>query len=139
MGQLILPVSIPRHCLEQGGFALTPVQQSRASDADPATRKRLRCGVCGHCITDAEQRIVVAGAHLHRRHNPLGIEFEIGCFRVATGCREQGEANEQFTWFAGYQWKVTLCAQCGEHLGWLYTTSNDSFYGLILERLVAEQ
>jgi hypothetical protein len=126
------------HCLEQAGFALTPQQKSRASDFDPAPRQRLRCKRCGHSITEAEQRILVEGAHVHRRRNPAGIQFEFGCFRLAAGCRSEGEATVQHTWFAGYAWAVALCAQCGEHLGWHYD-GGVSFYGLILERLVAEQ
>ena len=131
--------AITWHCLEQGGFALTPKQKSRAGDSDPAMRRRLRCNRCGHCITEAEQRILVEGAHVHRRRNPAGIQFEIGCFRTAAGCRHGGDPTAEYTWFSGSQWAIALCSQCGEQLGWRYVGSDSSFYGLILERLVAEQ
>lgn len=98
----------------------------------------LLCGVCHHPITSIEYAIEIAGHHRHVFSNPLGLQFEIGCFSLANGCTNQGEATTQHTWFAGYQWRVALCANCHAHLGWQYLplAPGPSFYGLILAHLI---
>jgi hypothetical protein len=94
------------------------------------------CRVCGFAICHPDDAITVAGAHRHTFANPHGIVFEIGCFGNAPGCARVGAATDDFTWFAGYRWRIALCAGCHEHLGWRFEGAGDSFYGLILDRLV---
>ncbi|XP_055534026.1 protein cereblon-like [Wyeomyia smithii] len=41
----------------------------------------------------------------------------------------------EFSWFPGYAWQITLCANCREHLGWKFVATKKnylptSFYGL---------
>ncbi len=94
------------------------------------------CAHCGRPITRPIDRIEMAGAHKHTFANPHGIVFEIGCFRSAFGCAHSGPTTDEFTWFAGYHWKVAVCGGCGSHLGWLFlSTGSDRFHGLILDRL----
>jgi hypothetical protein len=102
--------------------------------------RRLCCVHCGKPITDEDQRIIIRSSHRHRFSNPHGLIFQIGCFAAAPGCAQVGAATEEWTWFSGYAWQVALCRSCGIHLGWRYRdASGDGFYGLILDRLVADK
>lgn len=94
------------------------------------------CRACGFTICRPDDAIPMAGAHRHTFANPHGIVFEIGCFRNAPGCAGVGPATDDFTWFAGYRWRIAICAACHEHLGWRFEGDSDSFHGLILDRLV---
>jgi hypothetical protein len=99
--------------------------------------KAVRCAQCGHGITSPRERIDVQGKHCHAFFNPHGIIFEIGCFRAAPGCGYTGRVTEEFSWFAGYGWKIAVCSACGAHLGWLYSAAGkESFHGLILDSLI---
>ncbi len=87
-------------------------------------------------MTTTSARIDVGGAHEHVFTNPHGIQFRIGCFAHAVGCRTLGQASTFWTWFPGHAWQIAICGGCREHLGWLFTASDASFHGLILDRLV---
>ena len=75
------------------------------------------------------------GGSVHKRINPLGIEFEFGCFGTAPGCRTAGDETDEHTWFAGYHWRVALCGNCRTHLGWRFRSQDTQFFGLIVDRL----
>jgi hypothetical protein len=94
------------------------------------------CRHCRHIITRPKERMEKNGAHRHTFANPHGIVFEIACFREAEGCGYRGSATGEFTWFAGYQWRVAVCGACITHLGWYFSsTGGDGFHGLIVDRL----
>jgi hypothetical protein len=114
---------------------LLAANKERQSEKDDA---RLLCATCGCVITSPSQRISVDGSHHHTFTNPVGLVFEIGCFRDAPGCRQAGSATGDWTWFDGFSWRIAVCHQCQSHLGWSYQ-SNDSegFFGLIVDRLVS--
>lgn len=114
---------------------LLAANKERQSEKDDA---RLLCANCGCVITSPSQRISVDGSHHHTFTNPVGLVFEIGCFRDAPGCRQAGSATGDWTWFDGFIWRIAVCRQCQSHLGWSYQ-SNDSegFFGLIVDRLVS--
>ncbi|XP_058811690.1 protein cereblon-like isoform X2 [Topomyia yanbarensis] len=43
--------------------------------------------------------------------------------------------STEFSWFPGYSWQITLCANCRQHLGWKFVATKKnylpaSFYGL---------
>jgi hypothetical protein len=95
----------------------------------------LLCRACGHVITSDDQRVQVSGSHHHTFFNPVGIVYELGCFAKATGCSVQGEASDEFPWFAGYLWRIVFCARCDSHLGWRFESADTTFYGLILSML----
>ncbi|XP_062557219.1 protein cereblon-like [Armigeres subalbatus] len=43
--------------------------------------------------------------------------------------------STEFSWFPGYSWQITLCANCRQHLGWKFVATRNnylpkSFYGL---------
>lgn len=107
---------------------------------DPLGGRRLLCRLCGRAITGERARAEIAGAHEHRKENPAGLVFRIGCFRAAPGCAPHGVAVAEHTWFAGYTWQIALCGGCQAHLGWRFLAREqaDGFYGLILDRLVEE-
>lgn len=104
----------------------------------PVTGRRgpLLCAACGHRVTYESERIPVAGSHYHTHTNPAGIVYHIGCFRYAPGCSMLGRATQEHTWFSGYRWQIAVCANCGEHLGWLFQNGSE-FHGLITARLAS--
>ncbi len=105
--------------------------------APPGTHRVLYCKACNLPITSEDERVDVAGASVHRRVNPLGVEYEFGCFANAAGCSYLGGATEEHTWFAGYAWRIALCSGCQSHLGWLFRSPGRAFHGLITGRLRA--
>lgn len=112
-------------------------KETPAEKETPEAEPLILCRECLHPITRGPERISVDGAHRHTFANPHGIVFEIGCFRHAPGCALAGPASDEFSWFAGYTWRVALCAACLIHLGWLFqSTGGERFHGLILERLI---
>ena len=94
------------------------------------------CRNCRFPVTRSSDRIEVAAAHRHTFANPNGYLFEIGCFREAEGCATSGRRTDEFTWFKGYSWQIVICRNCRAHLGWLFQSSVDRFYGLILDHLI---
>ena len=113
-------------------------------DLSPADDKGyLRCSACHAVITQASARTEVGGRHDHQLVNPHGFEFHVGCFTEALGCDLSGEPQAADSWFMGYEWSIASCAECGLHMGWLFTraigkpTDAEYFYGLILDRLVS--
>lgn len=101
-------------------------------DVDP--ERAIRCAECDHPITSESERVEVHGAHEHRRVNPDGDDFHVGCFGRAPGCAAGGEPTLHWTWFPGYAWRIAHCRGCGEHLGWAFS-GEGRFHALILPRL----
>lgn len=95
----------------------------------------LFCKSCGRMITSEKDRLQIDGAHNHTFFNPAGIVYELGCFKTAPGCSIQGEATSEFSWFAGYHWRVALCGGCTAHLGWHFMSGTMAFFGLIIKNL----
>ncbi len=97
--------------------------------------KVLRCKQCDAAITRAKDRVSRAEKHLHTFFNPAGIVYEIGCFRRASGCHVEGVRSTEFSWFADYSWQISFCSSCSKHLGWFFSGRDDTFFGLIVDRL----
>jgi hypothetical protein len=99
----------------------------------------IRCRQCRNVIASPEDRIIVQGSHQHTFANPHGIVFEIGCFSAVKGCGHMGPPSDEFSWFAGYSWRVAVCLICLTHLGWLFSSpGKEGFHGLILDRLITQ-
>lgn len=115
-----------------------PAPQETPSEREaPEAEPLILCRECLQPVTRERERLAVDGAHRHTFANPYGVVFEIGCFRRAPGCAYAGASSGEFSWFAGYTWRVALCAACLIHLGWVFqSTGGDRFHGLILERLI---
>ena len=102
----------------------------------PESGSRIVCRFCRNYITAARAKIEMRGRHTHVFANPAGVVFEVGCFSIAPGCRNQGEMSAEFSWFSGYDWRFSLCSQCRAHLGWYFQSgTGNGFYGLILGHL----
>lgn len=111
-----------------------PAQATRAATGE-GTDEAIFCRACGQVVTGREQGIEVSGGHCHTFFNPVGIVFELGCFRRAPGCLVVGPPSSEFTWFADHLWQIALCRRCRTHLGWLFARGDQEFFGLILPRL----
>ncbi|QDG52681.1 hypothetical protein FIV42_18625 [Persicimonas caeni] len=129
--------------LDQTDDATTaaPPAQAPTDEAQPEHDEQrqedeaLNCAACGQEVTHTKHRTSVGGQFAHTCVNPAGILFEIGCFKEADGCREIGPESDDFSWFDGYVWQVAICTNCKTHLGWRFWSSDNEFYGLILNRL----
>ncbi|HBQ12456.1 MAG TPA: hypothetical protein DEF51_15335 [Myxococcales bacterium] len=107
-------------------------------EARVARGPKIRCRACRSVVTDAAARVEAHGAHTHRRVNPSGVDFHVGCFEPAPGCITEGAPTLYWTWFPGCAWQLALCRACHAHLGWRFT-GEQTFWGLILDRLVEDQ
>ena len=108
-----------------------------AEDPSPEEEEYILCRQCHQAITKPAERIAMQGSHRHTFANPHGIVFEIGCFRSVKGCGYAGVASDDFSWFAGYSWRVCFCTMCLTHLGWMFSLKGSHiFHGLILDRLI---
>lgn len=129
--------SITRRCLDVSHAPAASADLDADDLAAADAEGRFHCAVCGHPVTGAAERIVVAGGHVHTCTNPHGLSFRIGCFRAAAGCSAHGTETSEWTWFVGYAWRVAVCRGCGAHLGWSFRARDGhGFHGLILVRLV---
>jgi len=134
MGQIERSLTILfRSSDERGRGEPAPGRRPEASDSFDGDS--LLCRRCGQQITSGSQCISVDSAHEHTFANPEGIIFLIGCFGHVQGCQFSGEPTAQWSWFKGYQWRVTYCAECNLHLGWRFISGDHSFYGLVLRNL----
>ncbi len=133
-----LMVRLLRHTPEKPQQLHSPAAGADPSDHEsPEEEGLILCRGCRHPITRPAERISVQGQHQHTFANPHGIVFEIGCFRDASGCGYIGPSTDDFTWFAGHQWRVCICAACLAHLGWLFTSPvGGAFHALIIDRLI---
>ena len=130
------------YCLKTGKQSKqkTNTAQQASIEEDDGHQKRefLRCVECSYPITRKSDRIVVSEKHLHVFANPHGFIYQIGCFGQAPGCITIGEESDQFPWFAGYTWQVSVCGQCLTVLGWSFRSGESRFYGLIVEKLTED-
>ncbi|MBT8495339.1 MAG: hypothetical protein KJO07_19990 [Deltaproteobacteria bacterium] len=113
----------------------TEQDESSSIDEEQETPKKLICVRCHHPITSHNARIEVAGRHEHRRSNPHGYHFRVGCFAEAPGCKLRGQESSHFSWFPGNAWQVTVCGLCEAHNGWRFTGEAGEFYALVLDQL----
>ena len=109
-----------------------PTPETAAPDAEPA----IRCAQCGLTVARPSARIAIQGAHRHTFANPAGIVYEIVCLHPVVGCGYIGPETDEFSWFAGYRWRIAVCGRCGIQLGWRFSSGGGHvFHGLILDRL----
>ncbi len=111
-------------------------QDKRSQETMTAQKKKILCGNCFQTITSPEEMIERNGAHQHTFVNPHGVVFTIGCYRAAAGCRPTGPVSDEFSWFKSFTWQIGICEKCLTHLGWHFLSKNDTFFGLILDRLI---
>ncbi|XP_037083455.1 protein cereblon-like isoform X1 [Pollicipes pollicipes] len=119
------------------------------------------CRHCGHDLFDPQYIFTLASPgsiwtknntligsvrpHVQLLRNPHGYEFEVVTVRRSV-CSQQGDWHSSHSWFPGYNWKICVCPKCGTHIGWIFkkiqsaskTDSEDSFFGLILDKILEE-
>ena len=117
------------YCPIGGGWpdlALLPMEQGE---------RTLVCARCAAVITHQGHAIRMHNRHVHAFFNPAGIAFELRCFQKAPGAAPCGQPSAEFTWFPGYCWQTVFCTNCQAHLGWLFSNTDRSFFGLISSSL----
>lgn len=71
--------------------------------------------------------------------NPYGALIRILTARNAWSLTVEGWATTDFTWFAGYAWRIAHCAHCRAHLGWRFERATgegpETFFGLVLNAI----
>ena len=121
---------------DEDGETLALREKPVLTNTDLALGDRFVCAQCGADVTRASQRISVAGSHRHRVPGPHGLEQEIGMFSLAPGCVPVGHFALDFSGGSDGEWRMGVCAHCGNHLGWQHQTADGiGFYGLILDHL----
>jgi len=100
-----------------------------------ADEDKILCAFCQWPITARKYRTVIHGNHIHTFSNPAGIIYTIGCFSVATGCRNLSTPTFEHTWFTGFSWQYAMCKGCDNHLGWSFHGQSSTFWGLIVDRI----
>jgi len=125
---------------KNGNETKTIFQEKDQDEKEEFKRDFILCKACNNKITYSKEKINVSGLHHHTFANPSGIIYDIGCYKTAPGCLRTGPFTDEFSWFKGYMWRVSICASCLAHLGWLFLSSNkNSFYGLIVDRLIESE
>ncbi|MCD4675516.1 MAG: hypothetical protein K8S18_05900 [Desulfobacula sp.] len=108
----------------------------KKTDTLPKEDEIILCAFCNNPVTDPSRQIIVNNSFHHTFANPHGYVFEIGCFSNAKGCVPGSIASSEFSWFIGYSWKIGVCNYCSSHLGWIFSSKSNKFFGLILEKLI---
>jgi hypothetical protein len=98
------------------------------------------CRRCGSEISSRRRLFAMrAASWVQVFPNPYGHMRVIYTFRDATGLAISGAPTSEFTWFAGYTWRIAYCAACSNHLGWLFEAFDGSepseLYGLLKDEL----
>jgi hypothetical protein len=125
--------------LKRGGQEPSPLREpQRTPERQAQAADWLCCAACRAPIARVADR-------LHSEYqvfaNPSGLAFELITLRRAQGLGLLGRPTTEATWFSGYAWRIAVCLECLEHLGWHYGAvsggvSPTEFFGLIRDRLV---
>lgn len=99
---------------------------------DLEDEKVVRCKMCVQEITKSSSAIF---PHEHTFRNPLGLTFDIACYRDAPGAGDVGVPTLFATWFPNYAWSNAQCSKCNYHLGWWFH-GPDVFIGIIIDRVL---
>ena len=106
-----------------------------------------RIFVCARCSTEISSRrhlfAIRAASYVQVFPNPYGHMKVIYTFRDAKAVKLTGTPTSEFTWFAGFTWRIAYCAACSSHLGWLFEAFDGAeppaFYGLLKDALVERE
>jgi hypothetical protein len=102
--------------------------------------KVYQCRSCGGLITHSDRLIRIAGTNRHHHVNPAGSECDFHTFLACPGAVALGDATENYSWFSGYDWRMAVCSQCGQHLGWYYEAISrferpGEFWGILVSNI----
>ncbi|VDN34888.1 unnamed protein product [Gongylonema pulchrum] len=91
---------------------------------EPCTDRRLIdiiiCKNCGSTLCRMEHMIT-------------GYVHDLFTVSEVTSTTARGQPSAEYSWFPGYKWTIHECANCGQHVGWRFTSSKllpASFFGL---------
>jgi hypothetical protein len=115
--------------------ALDPSLSEIIDEEEKAEGGYVYCATCSHVVGRSSDGIEVNDAHQHTFVNPYGVQFHLACYREALGCAISGERTAADSWFPGFGWQYAWCAECKQHLGWLFDKTDAYFYGLITDRI----
>lgn len=104
-------------------------------DAEDKKERIVACRGCNNKIAGIADKISFDDHHIHTFANPSGILFEIGIYGEAGGLVMEGAFSDEFTWFKGYSWRIALCSFCLIHMGWMFQNRDNSFFGIISDRI----
>jgi len=124
---------------------LSELTRVKASDEEyEHHHNSVLCRSCGREVADPDflrvsplspyflerQNVSMFGASLkvpvEKLKNPAGVEFSVITFKTG-GCKGVGDWTSDYTWYPGYSWRVCVCPQCGQHLGWMFQPEDDDF------------
>lgn len=102
-----------------------------------------RCTICGALITYSDRLLTIDGKNRHQFTNPAGVECDFHTFYSCPGAIAVGEPTDEHTWFSGYWWRIALCRECGQHIGWFYEAVSRlvppwSFWGILISQTIKE-
>lgn len=115
---------------DTGKIAELDADQTEAINVEP--EKTILCKTCAHEITKPSLAIQ---PHEHTFTNPMGMVFNIACYKDAPGAASFGMPTKVATWFPGYAWSLAICLECKSHIGWWFE-GDGKFAGLIVDRLL---
>lgn len=113
---------------------LDPLLKERLKENDRPKEGYVFCLACSHVLAHANDRLDIDGSHEHSFSNPHGFTHHFGCYQEALGCAIEGPTVAADSWFPGYLWRLAMCAECGQHIGWLFERE-DHFYGLLIDKI----
>jgi len=146
---------------------LSELTRVKASDEEyEHHHNSVLCRSCGREVADPDflrvsplspyflerQNVSMFGASLkvpvEKLKNPAGVEFSVITFKTG-GCKGVGDWTSDYTWYPGYSWRVCVCPQCGQHLGWMFQPEDDDFserekpseagfYAMIVSKIIDE-
>ena len=76
--------------------------------------------------------------------NPGGYTFTVTTALRCSNLMIVSRPSPEFSWFEGYCWEIIVCGKCGNHVGWRFSTNDQSrkpkaFYGLKSDSYILSQ
>jgi len=97
------------------GAEASPVS---SDDVELGERGWYACAVCALGLAREDWVLEAASQGPLVFANPHGRFFELLLVTHVVGGIFDRHATSEFTWFAGYAWRVGVCADCRAHIGW---------------------
>lgn len=101
----------------------------------------LFCGHCGRYVTSKDDIFSMSSSGpLAAYVNPKGYVHDTITAMKAENIELNGKPVYENSWFPGYGWTIAQCRDCGNHLGWRFTTKENLkpqvFWGLTRSSLI---
>lgn len=102
------------------------VRQPKQTTRDDSGK--ITCRLCSAELSRMSEVFTAPGSDGARQvfANPTGRVFEVLTVLRANGALALGEGTSEFTWFAGYTWRIAVCSRCGHHIGWAFAAADAS-------------